>query len=75
MRKSIHSDRYEKFCALLIEARKEAGMTQVQVAEALGQPQSFISKYELGERRLDVIEFLEIAEILKIDSARMIKKL
>lgn len=42
-------------------------MTQMQVAKLLGQPQSFISKYERGERRLDFTEFVELTDILEID--------
>lgn len=42
-------------------------MTQVQIAEKLGRPQSFISKYERGERRLDFSEFVELADVLNID--------
>lgn len=42
-------------------------MTQVQIAEKLGRPQSFISKYERGERRLDFSEFMELADVLGID--------
>ncbi|TWE29779.1 helix-turn-helix domain-containing protein [Prauserella muralis] len=56
MEKSIYSAEYQRLCQLLREARHEAGLTQVQVAERLGVPQSFVSKYESGERRLDVVE-------------------
>lgn len=42
-------------------------MTQVQIAEKLGRPQSFISKYERGERRLDFSEFVELADVLGIN--------
>jgi len=51
----------------LISAREVAGLTQVQVAQRLGKPQSFVSKYERGERRLDFTEFLELADVLQID--------
>jgi len=75
MKKTIHSKRYEIFCGLLAEARTVAGFTQAQVARKLGKPQSFVSKVESGERRLDVVEFLEIAEILDIDASAFIKKI
>jgi transcriptional regulator with XRE-family HTH domain len=52
---------------MLVKARKDAGLTQVQVAELLERPQSFVSKVERGERRLDVIEFFEVAEVIGID--------
>lgn len=50
-------------------------MTQVEVAERLRRPQSFVSKYESGERRLDVVEFLDVAQAIGIDPARFIKRL
>lgn len=56
MEKSIHSARYGVFLRLLRESRLQAGLTQIQLAHKLGEPQTFISKCERGERRLDVIE-------------------
>ena len=47
-------------------------MTQQAVADRLGKPQSFVAKYENGERRLDVVEFLEIAEVLDVDTVAII---
>lgn len=58
------NDRYEILRKVLFNARQEAGLTQIQVAERLGKPQSFISKYELGERQLDVVEFLQVCRAL-----------
>ena len=75
MTKSVFTDRYRLFLQLLIQERKDKGITQVQLAEKLQKPQSYVSKYENGERRLDVIEFLDIAECLGIDPAEFIKKL
>jgi transcriptional regulator with XRE-family HTH domain len=60
---SVHSSRYRLFLKLLKEARVAAGMTQVQVAAALGRPQSFVAKCESGERRVDVIELEEFAKL------------
>jgi transcriptional regulator with XRE-family HTH domain len=54
---------YKDFLARLIEARKQAGLTQVEVAKRLGKPHSFVSKCELGERRVDLIEALQFAKI------------
>ena len=56
MEKSIYSNEYGLFLQLLKETRENAGLTQEQVADALGQTQSFVSKCERGERRLDVVE-------------------
>lgn len=72
MANSLHRPQYELFRTMMIEAREAAGLTQVQVAEALGRPQSFVSKYERGERRLDFTEFVDIAGILGIDVATFV---
>ena len=74
MTKSVHTKNYGRFLDLLIKARKNAGLTQSEVAERLDRPQSFVSKYENGERRLDVIEFLEISRAIKIDPITIIRK-
>jgi transcriptional regulator with XRE-family HTH domain len=50
-------------------------LTQVALAKKLGRPQSFVSKFERGERRLDVIEFLEVARALSLDAARIVSEL
>jgi transcriptional regulator with XRE-family HTH domain len=73
--KSTFSRKYDYFRALLIEARRNAKLTQVDLAERLRRPQSFVSKYERGERRLDVIEFLDVAVVLRIDVSTFLKKL
>jgi len=54
---------YRKFLTRLVEARKQAGLTQVEVAERLGKARSFISKCELGERRVDFVELQRLAKI------------
>jgi transcriptional regulator with XRE-family HTH domain len=51
---------------LLREVRREAGLRQVDLAKRLGQPQSFVSKYELGERRMDLIDLSEVCEALNL---------
>lgn len=75
MRKSIHSSTYKLFTELLVQARKDAGLTQQQLAERLGKPQSFVAKYETGERRLDVVEFMEITDALDGDPIEFINAL
>lgn len=75
MSKSVFTDTYDHFRELLIEARRNSNMTQVQLAEKLDRPQSFVSKYERGERRLDVVEFLQVAAALQIDPCQIIKAL
>jgi len=56
MEKSIHSARYAAFLALLRETRLTAGLTQIELANRLNETQTFISKCERGERRIDVVE-------------------
>jgi transcriptional regulator with XRE-family HTH domain len=73
--KSVFSEEYNRFRQLLIEARKAAGLTQTDLSAKLSRPQSYVSKYERGERRLDLIEFLEVAEALQISPTAFIKKL
>lgn len=69
-----NSARYELFQKALAEARQEKGRTQAEVAMRLGKPQSFVSKYESGERRLDVVEFLEVCEALSTSPHAVLRK-
>ncbi|WP_363802517.1 helix-turn-helix transcriptional regulator [Mesorhizobium sp.] len=55
--------------------RKVKGLTQEQVAEKLGRPQSFVAKYEGGERRLDAIEFLDVTAALDTDPCEILSSL
>ncbi len=55
--------------------RKERGLSQVELAEAFGAPQSFVSKYELGERYLTFCEVLDVCRILHIDMAELLKEI
>ena len=64
-----------KLQTLLVGARKEAGLTQAELSDRLKRPQSFVSKYERGERRLDVIEFGDVARALGIDPIRFLRRL
>lgn len=60
-------DRYEMLQKALADVRQQRNLTQAGVAERLSKPQSFVSKYESGERNLDVVEFLEVCEVLAVD--------
>jgi len=75
MTKSVFTERYQTFISLLVSARQKQGLTQRELAIKLSKVHSFVAKYEQGERRLDVIEFLDIATALKVDPCRIIKKL
>lgn len=75
MDKSIYTREYAVLLRLLAEARESAGLTQVALAEALDQSQSFVSKIELGDRRLDVIQLRTILAVLNVSLPEFIRKL
>lgn len=64
MEKSIYTDEYGVLLALLRATRQSAGITQVQLAKKIGQSQGFLSKIEIGDRRLDVIQLRTICHAL-----------
>ncbi|MEX2437691.1 MAG: helix-turn-helix transcriptional regulator [Candidatus Babeliales bacterium] len=63
MNKSIHSKEYAYFVERLKKARKEAGLTQAQVAKKFKRPQSYISNVETGQQRVDVVELQKFAKL------------
>ena len=65
--KSLHTQAYSNFAAVLVAARTERRLAQQQVAECLGKPQSYVAKIEGAERRLDVVEFIALARALGVD--------
>jgi transcriptional regulator with XRE-family HTH domain len=73
--KSIYSAEYQRLCTVLRELRHEAGLMQVQVAAQLDVPQSFVSKYESGERRLDVVELGHVAEVLGVTVQTVLERM
>jgi transcriptional regulator with XRE-family HTH domain len=73
--KSVFTEKYTRFRRLLIEIRQSSKLTQVQVAQRLHKPQSFVSKYERGERRLDVVEFLEVAKALEVNPSELLTQI
>lgn len=66
MTRSTHHDDYRRLLNLLREVRRELGVTQIDLARRLDNTQTFVSKFERGERRLDVVEFVEICEALGV---------
>jgi transcriptional regulator with XRE-family HTH domain len=64
MQKSIWTQEQAVLAELLRKAREEAGLTQVQLAELLDEPQPFVSRYESGDRRVDLLELREICTVL-----------
>lgn len=73
--KSTSSEAYERFRKMLLEARQKSGLSQQEVADRLGRPQTYVSKCELGTRRMDVVEFLEMAQVIGFDPIVFIRKL
>ncbi len=64
-RSVVHSQDYQYLLKRLRQARAKAGLTQVQVARALGKPQSYVTKCELGERRIDPIDLQQFARLYR----------
>lgn len=75
MKRALYERRYAAFTALLKSERKGAGLTQAKLARKLRRPQSYVSKYERGERRLDVVELLEVARAIGFDPCEFLQLL
>jgi transcriptional regulator with XRE-family HTH domain len=73
MQKSLKSPDYARLIAMLVAVREEADIRQHALAKKLGRPQSFVAKYEGGERRLDVVEFITIVRALGADPVKVFK--
>ena len=70
-----HSPPYAKLRDLLAAARRKSRLTQQEVADRMDRPQSFVSKYESGERALDVIEFIEVCTALGASPVSLVRQL
>jgi transcriptional regulator with XRE-family HTH domain len=75
MEKSIYTKQLNQVLSLLKELRLKSGYTQNDLAKLLDKPQSFVSKYESGERRLDIIELRTICKALRITFSNFINRL
>ena len=73
MSRSVFSEPYGVLLRVLIDARRGAGLRQTDLAERLGKPQSFVSKIERGERRLDLVEFLIVVRAIGADESKLIR--
>jgi len=74
MQKSIANAKQRKFLELIRDIRQRAGLRQIDVAERLKQPQSFVSKYESGERRLDFLELEQVCEACETDLSDFVRR-
>jgi transcriptional regulator with XRE-family HTH domain len=72
--KSLRSRGHRVLCAVLAETRNEAGLTQRDLALRLKRPHSYVAKIEGGERRIDVIEFIELARALRTDPIKLFSR-
>jgi transcriptional regulator with XRE-family HTH domain len=75
LQKSLFSPAYTRFLALFRQARIAAGLTQVEAAKRLGRPQSFVSKCESGERRVDVIEFIQFCRVYGVNPSALVEQI
>lgn len=71
---SFEPDLYAEALRLLVQARKDAGVTQEELAKRLGKRQTFVSKFELGERRLDVAEFVKVSRAIGSDPYKLLRR-
>lgn len=70
-KRSIRTDKYNKIINILIQQRLKNNLTQTQVANELDRPQSYVAKYELCQRRLDVVEFMDVCEVLGLRPSKV----
>lgn len=75
MTRTLRTPPHEHLRQRLTEERKDAGLTQAELGELLQRPQSYVSKYETGEHRLDVIELVEIANALELNAADLVDEI
>jgi ribosome-binding protein aMBF1 (putative translation factor) len=73
--KTLGTERHKALIALLIEKHEAAGLTQSDLAAKLGEYQSFVARLESGQRRVDVVEFLKLSEILEFDAASTLRRI
>ncbi|MCV2882162.1 helix-turn-helix domain-containing protein [Actibacterium sp. XHP0104] len=75
MEKTLTSKAHAKLVRMLIDKREAAGITQTELASKLGEYQSFVARLESGQRRIDVVEFIELVRVLNFDAAGFIEEL
>jgi len=71
--KTLGSARHKILVDFIVSKREAAGLTQTQLAAKLGEYQSFVARLESGQRRIDVVEFLELAIVLGFDPSKAIR--
>lgn len=71
--KGFADPRYRGLIGALVEKRRELGLSQDSLAVKLDRHQQFVSRYEIGERRLDVVEFVDVARALGLAPAKLLQ--
>lgn len=74
MPKSVFSDAHDVLVEALVSARRDAGVLQEDLASRIGKNQSFISRIESGQRRVDILEFVALARALAVDPAKLFQR-
>ena len=74
-RKSLHTSAYSRILALLRQMREQAGLTQEELAKRLKRPRTYVTKCELGERRIDVLEWLQFCRACETDPFKALRKI
>ena len=75
MTRSLRTAGHQALMQVLVETRKSKGITQQELADRMDRPQSYIAKVETGERRLDVVEFLEWAQALEEEGSQLMQQI
>ncbi|MDG4882431.1 helix-turn-helix transcriptional regulator [Mesorhizobium sp. WSM4884] len=75
MPKSVHSERHRMIAAALASHRRAKGLSQAEVAKVLGRHQPFVANIESGERRVDLVELMDIAKIIDLDVVALVRSL
>ena len=73
--KTLRSRRHRALCAALVSARKAARLSQDELASRLKTSQTVIARIEIGERRIDVVEFIDLAKALRLDPRTILTEL
>ena len=73
--KTIYSPEYDRIVAVLREIREQAGLSQAELAKRLLRPRTFVTKCELGERRIDLLEWLRFCQACQVEPAEFLARL
>ena len=74
MAKGIHEPRYRALIDRLVAERKRLGISQQTLAAMIGMPQQIVSRVETGDRRLDIVEFADVASALNLDAPSLLRE-